>query len=131
LATIGESHGTGVGTGALGGAAGLAAGGVAGTGAAAFGGAVAGAEPSAGVLTSACTEPDAVAFTTPGTAGLSGNGFTSPSGDGEEGDLGSSGIAASAQTSGAEACDENVNFYQLEDALSTSLVKIRIYLYSL
>jgi len=35
----------------------------------------------------------------------------------------SSGIAASAQTSGAEAYGENVNFYQLEDTVSTSLAE--------
>ncbi len=55
-----------------------------------------------------------MAFTPPGTAGLSADGF-SPSGGGEEGDLISSGIARNAQTSGSEAYGENVNFYQLDD----------------
>ncbi len=64
---------------------------------------------------SACTEPDAVNFTPPGTAGLSADGFGSPSGSGEAGDLVSSGIAASAQTSGSEDNGENVKFYQPED----------------
>ena len=49
-----------------------------------------------------------------GTAGLG-----APSGGGEEGDFISSGITAGAQTSGAEDYGENVNFYQLEDAVST------------
>jgi len=60
-----------------------------------------------------------VAFTPPGTDGLSAVGFGSPSGGGEEGDLASSDIAANARTSGAKASGENVNFYQLEDTLST------------
>jgi membrane protein YdbS with pleckstrin-like domain len=40
---------------------------------------------------------------------------------GEAGDLISSGITASAQTSGEKAYGENVNFYQLEHAVSTRL----------
>jgi membrane protein YdbS with pleckstrin-like domain len=40
---------------------------------------------------------------------------------GEAGDLGSSGIARNAQTSGWKAYGENVNFYQLEGMVSTSL----------
>jgi hypothetical protein len=67
-------------------------------------------------LVSACTEPDAVAFTPPGTAGWSADGLGSPSGGGGAGDLVSSGIAANAQTSGSQGNGENVNFYQLEDA---------------
>jgi len=70
-------------------------------------------------LTSACTEPDGVAFTPPGTAGrstdASAGGFCSPSGGGGTADLGSSGIAANAQISGWKGNGENVNFYQLED----------------
>jgi hypothetical protein len=62
-----------------------------------------------------------------GAAGLAGAaaagagtaGFGAPSGGVEEGDFISSGIPASAQTSGAEDYGENVNFYQLEDAVST------------
>jgi hypothetical protein len=76
---------------------------------------------SGGVFTSACTEPDAVAFTTPGTAGLSGDGFGSPSGGVGGGDLVSSGITASAQTSGVQGFGENVNFYQLAHAVSTNM----------
>jgi hypothetical protein len=59
-------------------------------------------------------------------AGFSAVGFGSPSGGGEEGDLVSSGIAAQAQTSGQQGNGENDNFYQLEDAVSTSLTKIRL-----
>jgi len=55
-----------------------------------------------------------------GTAGAGAAGFGSPSG-GDEGDLISSGIARNAQTSGSKAHGENVNFYQLEDSVSTSL----------
>ena len=121
---MGESHGIGVGTGAFAGAAGLAAGGAA-AAAAGFAGVAAGAEadPSAGVLTSACTEPETVAFTPPATAGCSADGFASPSGVGEVGDLGSSGIARNAQTSGSGDEEENVNFYQLEDSVSTSMAR--------
>ena len=111
-----------MGTAAFAGAAGLAAGGVAGA-AAGFGGTAdveLEAGPSAGLLASACTEPDAVAFTPPGTAGWSADGLGSPSGGGGAGDLVSSDIAANAQTSGSQGNGENVNFYQLEDAVSTS-----------
>jgi hypothetical protein len=99
----------------------LAAAGVAGAAAAGFAGVTTGvpAAPSLGVLTSACTEPDGVAFTPPGTAGrstdASAGGFCSPSGGGGTADLGSSGIAANAQISGWKGNGENVNFYQLED----------------
>src|ERR1700756_2720233 len=92
---MGESHGTGVGAAGFAGADGLAAAGVADAAAAGLGGGEAGADaaPSAGFFTSAWTEPEPVAFTPPGTAGLSADGFGSPSGGGEEGDFGSSGIA--------------------------------------
>jgi len=123
FAIIGESHGTGVGTGAFAGATGLAAGGVAGAVTAAFAGGTAALEAdfSAGALASDCTEPELVGFTPPATAGLSAVGFGSPSGGGEEGDLISSGMAANAQTSGFQRYEENVNFYQLEHTVSTSL----------
>ena len=80
--------------GFAGAAAGLGAGGDAGVATAGAGGVVAGVEAgfSGGVFGSDCTEPEAVAFTPPGTAGLSAVGFASPSGGGEEGDLISSGI---------------------------------------
>jgi len=104
-----------------------------GVGTAAFGGAAAGfggtgageagfsAETgfSADALGSDCTDPDVVAFTPLVTDGFSAVGFGSPSGGGEEGDLVSSDIAANARTSGAKASGENVNFYQLEDTVST------------
>ena len=61
-----------------------------------------------------------MAFTPPGTADLSADAFGSPSGGGEEGDFVSSGITAKAQTSGSERYGENVNFYQLEDTVSTT-----------
>jgi len=97
-----ESHGVGAGAGGLGGAAaGLTAGGIPDAAAAGFEG-TDGAVLSEGVLTSACTEPDVVAFTPPGAAGCSAVGFGSPSGGGDEGDLISSGIAANAQTYGFE-----------------------------
>jgi len=70
---MGESHGTGVGTGAFAAATGLFAGGAAGGAAAAFGGTadeLEGGAP-AGAFVSDWTEPDAVAFTPPGTAGFS------------------------------------------------------------
>ena len=119
FAIMGESHGVGVGAAGFAGPAGLAAGGVAGAVAAGFaatggvagavaagfaatGGAGGAASFSGGVFTSACTEPDTVAFTPLATAGLSAVGFGSPSGGGVEGDLGSSGIAANAQTYGSE-----------------------------
>jgi hypothetical protein len=75
------------------------------------------------VLASACTGPDDVAFTPPGTAGWPVVSFGSPSGDGEEGDLISSGITATAQTSGVQGFGENVNFYQLGDSVSTKFEK--------
>jgi hypothetical protein len=81
------------------------------------------ADFSEGILTSACTDPDEVAFTPPGTAGWSAVGFGSPSGDGEGGDLISSGITATAQTSGVQGFGENVNFYQLGDSVSTKFEK--------
>jgi len=114
-----------VGTAGFAGATGLAAGGVAGASAAGFAGVGAGAEAgfSAGFLASACTEADGVAFTA-GTAGLSADGFASPSGGGGGGDLISSGIAANAQTSGSGAHGENVHFYQLEVAVSTRLAAV-------
>lgn len=80
--------------GFAGAAAGLAAAGVAGA-VGGFGGTGEGEDTggvSTGALGSDCTEPEAVAFTPPGTAGLSVVGFGSPSGDGEEGELISSGI---------------------------------------
>jgi hypothetical protein len=52
---------------------------------------------------------------------LSADGFGSPSGGVAEGDLISSGITANAQTSGGQGFGENVNFYQLEDTLSTEV----------
>src|SRR5580658_3196075 len=58
-----------------------------------------------------------------GAAAAGADGFASPSGGGEEGDLVSSGIARNAQTSGLKACGENVNFYQLEDTVSTRLAR--------
>jgi hypothetical protein len=124
--TMGESHGVGVGAAGLAGAAGFAAGGAAAgfaaTGGAAggAGGAIEAAAFSVETVGSDCTEPDGVAFTPPGMAGFSGVGFGSPSGGGEEGDLISSGITAQAQTSGQQGYGENVNFYQLEDAVSTT-----------
>jgi hypothetical protein len=66
-----------------------------------------------------------VAFTPPGTAGLSTDGFGSPSGGVVEGVLISSGITASAQTSGVQGFGENVNFYQLGDTVSTSLAPLK------
>ncbi len=110
----------GAGTGAFGGAAGLA-GGVAGA-AAGFVGAAGVAVFSGGVLTSGCTEPDAVAFTPPGTADLSADGFGSPSGVGREGDLVSSGMLRDVKPTTQRDFGENVHFYQLESALSTSLL---------
>src|SRR5580700_8354668 len=58
-----------------------------------------------------------------GVAGAAAAGFGSPSGGGEAGDLDSSGIARNAQTSGLKASGENVNFYQLEDTVSTRLAR--------
>src|ERR1022692_1485552 len=55
-----------------------------------------------------------------GAAGGGAAGLGSPSGGGEEGDLISSGMARNAQTYGLEGYGENVNFYQLEDTVSTS-----------
>lgn len=109
----------GVGTGAFGGAAGLAAG-VA--GAAGFVGVTGVAVFSGGVFTSGCTEPDAVAFTPPGTGDLSADGFGSPSGVGREGDLVSSGMLRDVKPTTQRDFGENVNFYQLESTLSTSLL---------
>jgi len=93
---MGESHGMGAGAAGFGGAAGLAPGGAEDAAAAGFGAtdADAGSEGfSAGDLESDPTEPEAVAFTPPGTVDLSAVGFGSPSGGGEEGDLISSGIS--------------------------------------
>jgi len=64
--------------------------------------------------------PDDVAAAA-GAVAAGAAGLGSPSGGGEAGDLGSSGIARNAQISGSEAHGENVNFYQLEDSVSTSL----------
>jgi len=69
---MGESQGIGVGAaGFAGAAAGLAAGAATGVVAAGAEGVLAGNEAgfSGGVLGSDCTEPEAVAFTPPGTAG--------------------------------------------------------------
>jgi len=66
-----------------------------------------------------------VAFTPTGVAGRSAVGFGSPSGDGDEGDLVSSGIAREGQTSGAVCVEKNVNFYQLESAKSTTPTRLR------
>jgi len=134
---MGDSHGVGVGTGAFGGAAaGLVAGGappaaeavagatdLAGVAGAVTEGLAAPDSFSGDVFTSACTEPDGVAFTPPGIAGLSGDGFGSPSGGVGGGDLVSSGITANAQTSGVQAFGENVNFYQLAYAVSTNMAE--------
>ena len=92
FAIIGESQDIGVGTGAFGGAAAGLVAGAAGAAAAGFAGLGGVGACSEGVLTSACTEPEAVAFTPPGTAGFSADGFESPSGGGGVGDLVSSGI---------------------------------------
>ncbi len=78
-------------------AAGFAAGGVADVGGFAGDAGEGAAVFSDGVFTSACTEPEAVAFTPPGTAGLSADGFESPSGAGVEGDLVSSGMSGGAK----------------------------------
>jgi len=56
-----------------------------------------------------------------GAAGAGADGFGSPGGGGDEGDLGSSGIARNAQTSGSEAYGENFHFYQLEGMVSTRM----------
>jgi hypothetical protein len=132
FAIIGESHGVGVGAAGFAGAAGFDAGGVAAAGFAATdgaagvaGGAIEAAAFSVEAVGSDCTEPDAVAFTPPGTAGSSADGFASPSGVGDEGDLASSGIAANAQTSGLHGFEENDNFYQLEHSVSTRLPQSR------
>jgi hypothetical protein len=95
----------------------------AGAAAAGFAGTVAGGEAgfSVEVFPSDCTDPDVVAFTPPATAGSAADGFGSPSGDDDEGVLVSSGITANAQTYGYEGEKKNVNFYQLEDTVSTSL----------
>jgi hypothetical protein len=96
FAIIGESQGTGAGAGGFEGAAGFAGAGGGAAATAGFGGTCAGtgaAGFSAGDLGSDWTEPEAVAFTPPGTAVWSAVGFCSPSGSGEEGDLISSGIA--------------------------------------
>ena len=104
------------------GAAGLAAGapGLAsadGAADAAFGGATG---FSAGVFVSDCTEPEGLAFTPPGIAGLSAVGFGSPSGGGDEDDLVSSGIARERGKPPAQkATAKNDNFYQLEGMVST------------
>lgn len=47
------------------------------------------------------------------------DGFGSPSGTDDAGDLVSSDILVEAQTSGAACVRKNVNFYQLEDTVST------------
>ena len=119
FAIIGESQDVGVGAAGFAGAAGLA--GVAGAAAAGFDGVVVtgAAGFSAGVFASVCTEPGEAAFTPLGTAGWSAIGFGSPSGGGDEGDFVSSGIKANRQSFGFEDYGENVNFYQLEVALST------------
>ena len=96
FAIIGESQGTGAGAAGFAAAAGLAAGVDPGAEAAGFGGNGGGggeAGFSAEVLVSDETEPETVAFTPLGTAGLSAVGFGSPSGGGVEGDLISSGIS--------------------------------------
>src|ERR1700733_4061354 len=96
FAIIGESQGTGAGAAGFAGAVGLAAGVDPAAAAAGFGG-IGGAGGGGGfgaeVLVSDGTEPEAVAFPPPGTAGLSAVGFGSPSGGGVEGDLISSGIS--------------------------------------
>ena len=115
-----------MGTAGLAGAAGLAVVGVA--AAAGFGGTdeVAGAACfSGGAFTSACTEPDAVVFTSLGTAGWSAVGFGSPSGGGDSGDFGSSDIAVNEQGFSFEDYGENVNFYQLEETVSTRDAKTK------
>jgi len=61
----------------------------------------------------------AAGFAGAAAAGAGTAGFGAPSGGGEEGDFISSGITAGARTSGSENYGENVNFYQLEDAVST------------
>lgn len=105
-----------MGVGGLGVAAGLFAGVATAAGATGFGGTGDDADGvSAGDLGSDCTEPESVAFTPPGTAGLSADGFDSPSGGDEGGVLIWSGITARAQTSGVQGFGENVNFYQLGD----------------
>jgi len=58
-----------------------------------------------------------LAFTPPGIGDWSG-GLGAPSVE-EEGDLVSSGIARKEERSSAERHGENVNFYQLEDTVST------------
>jgi hypothetical protein len=112
----------GAGAGGFAGGAGFAAGGAA--AAAATGAATTGGDAgvSAGDFASTWTEPASVAFTPPGTEGCSVDGFGTPSGgeDGD-GDLMSSGIGANAQTYGSSGYGENVNFYQLEDSVSTRL----------
>ncbi len=68
----------------------------------------------------------AAGFGGPGETGAvaaGAGGFASLSGGGEEGDLVSSGIARNAQTSGSEGYGENVNFYQLEDTVSTRVAR--------
>jgi hypothetical protein len=65
-----------------------------------------------------------VALTPPGGTVLSAVGFGSPSGGDEAGGLGSSVMSVDgAQTSGVEVREKNVNFYQLEQTVSTSVQK--------
>ena len=82
---------------------------------------LAGAGFSAGGFCSDCTEPEAVAFTPPGVAGWSAVGLGSLPGDGEDGNFGSSGMALRDWTLRASRRQKNVNFYQLDDAVSTLL----------
>jgi hypothetical protein len=77
---------------------------------------------SAGGFCSDCTEPEAVALTPPGVAGWSAVGFGSLPGGGEGGDFGSSGMVLRDWTLRASRRQKNVNFYQLDDTVSTRLV---------
>jgi len=45
------------------------------------------------------------------------------SGEGEAGGLGSSGMSRTQKVSGSTESEENVNFYQLKDTVSTSAVR--------
>ena len=74
---------------------------------------------SGGVFVSLCTDPEGVAFTPPETAVWSAVGCL-PSGGGDEGVLGLSGIAANGQSSDQVWYGDNVNFYQLERRVSTN-----------
>jgi hypothetical protein len=68
---------------------------------------------SEGALESACTEPDAVAFTPPESAGLSADGFGSPSGVNGEGDLVSSGILRDVTSSTQRISERTITFISL------------------